>query len=317
MTATANSAARPGTVHVVVTCANRKTVPVPGGLRLDSVPRRSGAGGAREWIRRLTGLAGVPFTAARDLYAGEHWMIARGLPGAAGHGQVRLWVCSAGYGFIPADAQVRPYAATFSGPEDRVPGGGDGARQWWQALAGWEGPAPGQPRSITSLAAADPSASFLLALSAAYLDACRDDITDAATQVTDPDTFMVVSAGARFPGRTAGVMVPASARLQSCVGGTRQSLNIRIAAHLLSAGISSRTGASRHLTQLITEQPPIRRYERKKLTDQELRGMIVQRLAQAPGISASRLLRELRDSGYACEQHRFGQLHRLVAGGTR
>jgi hypothetical protein len=212
---------------------------------------------------------------------------------------------------------VRPYAATFSGSEDRVPGGADGARHWWQALAGWEGPSPGQPRSIRSLAAADPSASLLLALSATYLHACRDDITEAATQVADPDAFMVISAGARFPGSTAEVMVPASARLQSLLGGTRQALNIRIAALLLSAGISSRARASRHLTQLITEQPPIRRYERKKLTDQEVCGMIAQRLAQAPGISASRLLREFRDSGYACEQQRFGQLHRLVAGGTR
>jgi hypothetical protein len=317
MTTTASSALQAGTVHVVVTCANRKTVPVPAGLRLDSVPRHSGAWRAREWIRRLAGLAGVPFTAARDLYAGEHWMVARGLPGAAGHAQVRLWVCSAGYGLIPADAQVRPYAAAFSGPEDRVPGGADGARQWWQALAGWEGPAPGQPRSITSLAAGDPSASFLLALSAAYLDACRDDIATAATQVSDPDTFMVVSAGARFPGSTAGVMVPASARLQSCLGGTRQALNIRIAAHLLAAGISGRAAASRHLMDLITEQPPLRRYERKKLTDHEVRDMITRRLAQEPGISATRLLRELRDSGYACEQQRFGQLHRVLAGGAR
>ena len=189
MTATANSAARPGTVHVVVTCANRKTVPVPAGLRLDSVPRRSGAGRAREWIRRLTGLAGVPFTAARDLYAGEHWMIARGLPGAAGHGAGPAVGVLGGLRPDPCGRPVRPYAATFSGPEDRVPGGADGARQWWQALAGWEGPAPGQPRSITSLAAADPSASFLLALSAAYLGACRDDITDAATQVADPDAL--------------------------------------------------------------------------------------------------------------------------------
>ena len=52
MTATANSAGSPGTVHVVVTCANRKTVPVPA-VRLDSVPRRSEER-AREWIRRLT-----------------------------------------------------------------------------------------------------------------------------------------------------------------------------------------------------------------------------------------------------------------------
>ena len=192
-------------------------------------------------------------------------------------------------------------------------GHANGGRPWPAGKA----PLLASRAASLSLAAADPSASFLLALSAAYLGACRDDITGAATQVADPDAFMVISAGARFPGSTAGVMVPASARLQSCLGGTRQTLNIRIAAHLLSAGITSRAGASRYLTQLITEQPPIRRYERKKLTDQEVRELIAQRLAQEPGISASRLLREFRDSGYACEQQRFGQLHRLVAGGTR
>ena len=35
-------------------------------------------------------------------------------------------------------------------------------------------------------------------------------------------------------------------------------------------------------------------------------------LARSPRASASRLLREFRDSGYACEQARFGQLHRQL-----
>jgi hypothetical protein len=59
------------------------------------------------------------------------------------------------------------------------------------------------------------------------------------------------------------------------------------------------------------------RYERKKLSDEEVGEMIASRLAQLPGMSASRLLREFRDAGYACEQSRFGQLHRSVTGATR
>jgi hypothetical protein len=305
------------TTHVLVTCTNRKTVPVPPALRLGSIPGRGTAQRSREWVSRLSGLASVPPVSARSLYAGEHWMVARNLPGQAPERRIQLWVCSAGYGLITADARVRPYAAAFSGRPDRVPGGADGARQWWHALAGWEGPDPRQPRSIRSLVAADPSACFMVALSASYLDACRDDIVAAAAAVGDSQRLMVISAGARHRGQIVDLMVPADARLQAFLGGTRQALNVRIAAHLLSAGISDRVDAFRHLAQLLAGQPPVPRYERKKLSDEEVSEMIGSRLAQLPGMSASRLLREFRDAGYACEQSRFAQLHRTVTGATR
>ena len=93
-----------------------------------------------------------------------------------------------------------------------------------------------------------------------------------------------------------------------------EELNARIAAHLLSAGISSRVEATHCMTRMLTEQPPVTRYERRKLTDEEVTEMIACRLAQAPGTSASRLLREFRDAGYACEQQRFGGLYRIVTG---
>jgi hypothetical protein len=314
MTTAAGCDAEPRTVHVVVTCANRKTLPVPPELRLDNIPGRRIALRAREWASRLADANWAPLVGAQDLYAGEHWMIVRGLSGQVRHARTRLWVCSAGYGLIPADAQVHPYAATFSGRSDRVPGGGDGGRRWWDALSCWDGPAPGQPRSIGSLAAADPSACFLVALSASYLDACRDDIAAAAGLVADPDTFVVISAGARFPGSIGAVMVPADARLQAFLGGTRQALNARIAAYLLSAGIISRAEATHRMTQLLAEQPLVTRYERKQLSDQEVTEMIAGRLARSPHVSASSLLREFRDAGYACEQQRFARLHHQVAG---
>ena len=37
----------------------------------------------------------------------------------------------------------------------------------------------------------------------------------------------------------------------------------------------------------------------------EITDMIAGRLAQAPATSANRMLREFRDAGLACEQHRF------------
>ena len=306
--------ARSRAVHVIVTCTNRKTLPIPAALRLDNIPGRGTPQRIWEWIGRLADTSSGPLIAAQDLYAGEHWMIARGLPGRVSRARARLWVCSAGYGLIPADARIRPYAATFSDGSDRVPGGIKGARQWWDALAGWEGPAPSEPRSIGSLAAANPSACFLVALSASYLAACRDDIAAAAGLVAEPDNFMVISAGARFPGTIGAAMVPTDARLQACLGGTRQALNARAAGYLLAAGICSRAEAARSMARLLAVQPPVTRYERKRLSDQEATEMIIGRLAQAPGTSASRLLRELRDAGYACEQQRFAELHRQVKG---
>ena len=84
MTAPAGSNARPRTLHVIVTCTNRKTLPVPPGLRLDNVLGQGTAPRARKWAARLAAATNTPLVAAHDLYAGEHWMIARGLPGRAG-----------------------------------------------------------------------------------------------------------------------------------------------------------------------------------------------------------------------------------------
>jgi len=305
-------------VHVVVTCTSRKTAAVPAGFRLGSLTDLAAAPEAvLEWIARLSGPGGAARLPAEDLYAGEHWAVARQLRRSAAAHDTHLWVCSAGYGLIRAEALIRPYAAAFSGHVDRVPGGADGARLWWQALAQWEGPEPGQPRSIRELAAAKPTATFILALSAAYLDACRDDITAAAAELHDPDRLLVISAGTRRPGGLAGLMVPADASLQAVLGGTRQALNARIAARLLGAGITSRAQATRHMGGLLARQPPVARYERKKLSDEEVIRMISGRLALKPGMPASRMLREFRDAGYACEQQRFAALHHRAAGGGR
>jgi hypothetical protein len=153
----------------------------------------------------------------------------------------------------------------------------------------------------------------MFVLSKNYLRACGDDIAAASEHIADPDRFLIVSAGARLEGTLAAFAVPADARLQAQFSGTRRALNARIGLYLLSKGIRSRGQATADLTRLLAAQPPITRYDRKKQTDDEILDLIARRLSQTPTPSANRLLREFRDAGLACEQHRFTRLCRTVA----
>lgn len=311
MTEDVDQQGRLTTIHVIVTCANRKSRPIPARLQLGQVPGRTPVQRARTWISRLAQTEDVPQVTALELYAGEHWSVARGFPALHRPGEViRLWASSAGYGLIPADAPVKPYHATLTpGQTDSVPGT---AAHWWSFLGEWPGPAPGQPRSIRALVAADPAAVFMFVLSESYLRACRADIAGARDSITDPDRLFIVSAGARPEGDLAAAMVPADARLQARFGGTRRALNARIGANLLAEGIRGKDEAAAYLARLLTAQPPIPRYDRKKQSDREILDLIARRLAEAPAPSANRLLREFRDAGLACEQRRFSQLYRKV-----
>ncbi len=257
------------------------------------------------------------------MYKGEHWQTAKSLPGlavAAGlvtPDDVYLWTCSAGYGLIPADAPVRPYAATLTpGHADSVPKSGNGiagradAAAWWRAIADWPGPAPGLPRSFAALTARDPDATFLLVLSAPYLQACATDIAKAAATVTDTDRFLIVSAGTRVTGEVGRLLLPADARLQADLGGTRGVLNVRIAAALLGKAALNRNSASGYLWGRLKASPGIPRYDRKPMSDSKVKHWITAALRKAPGMSASGLLRRFRDDGFACEQSRFSRLHR-------
>ncbi len=303
-------------VHLVVTCANRKTRPVPSLLRLRQVAGRTPAARAAAWVAQLEGSAEATLP-ARELYAGEHWQIVRALEETAAMAGLNtsLWVCSAGYGLISVDARLRPYAATFAGGHpDSVGAHANNRSQWWAALAGWPGPALGAPRTLRDLAGQEPHAVFLLALSSTYLAACADDVQGAVARLASPEHLTVISAGVRASGPLAACLVPASARLQPALGGTRQSLNVRILAHLLRhpGDALTHTRIRGVLAELLAAAPPLTRYARAPRTDAQVATFIRRRLTVDPGTTASRLLREFRDRGYACEQSRFAAVYRAL-----
>lgn len=304
------------TVHVVVTCANRKRHATPRWLQLrdldvDDVDERCG-----EWVMRLT--AGAPTIPAGAMYAGEHWQVAKTLADTAGSG-TSLWVCSAGYGLISNEAPIDAYAATFAvRQDDSVAESVEGTRRWWAGLASWPGPQPGQPRSFTQLVLKNPNSIIVAVLSEAYLRACSDDLRNAASHLIDKENLSIIGPGGRCQ-EIDDLVVPVTAALRPTIGGSLLSLNVRAAASVLAASREAGIPLRRsHLTRMMAEATAAapkdlgRRTPGNRLTDDEVRRFILSSLRAGP-TSATRLLRQLRASGQSCEQGRFKALFNDVA----
>jgi hypothetical protein len=301
-------------LHIVVTCANRKRLAVPATLQLRRTPGTHTTKRAVRWIERIVTTTAETLP-AREMYAGEHWDIARNLPAAAsGFARPTLWVASAGWGLIPVDAPIRPYSATFSPRHlDSVAANKSGTQAWWDALATWVGPTAGVARSLTALVADHPRDRVLLVLSAPYLAACSADLRVALKSAHDGQ-ISIIAAGARPEPELGVAHLPADARLQRHVGGSRGSLNVRVAKQILTAGRSDHAAMSDYLRRQLAAAPTLISYERQRLSDRDLLAFIRARLATDPTVSRTRLLRELRDAGMACEQTRFANLFSSTEG---
>lgn len=298
----------PKKVRLVVTCTHRKALPVQDFLQLRSLENSSARTRIRTWVHRLRDES-TPSVQALNLYAGEQWGIVRRLtntPMERGI-QLELWICSAGYGLLPSDALIRPYSATFaSGSPDTVPGGAIGAAQWWAGLAEWSGPA-GHIRTLTELVSVDPTSRVIFALSASYARACQSDISEAISSAKTHQ-LSIISAGSSDSAWLGSRLLPADARLQQFLGGSRIALNVRTAEYLISNGLLDHGEMQLALADILARQAPLARLDRKRCSDAEVRSFIRSRLKVDNRESCSRLLREFRDSQRGCEQSRFAEL---------
>jgi hypothetical protein len=309
-------------VLVLVTCTNRKTVPPASSLRLRVVPGRSIAARAAAWRERLENASGDP-SPAETLYAGDHWQVVRSLKEVAKRRKVDVEtaVCSAGYGLLLTAAPVHSYSATFSPDhpdsvtrEVREGEASAARRRWWQELAAWAGPNPGSPRSIREFARKSTKAIFLAALSPPYLDAITEDLEEAIAS-TDPQRVAIFSAGTKSHPTLGQHLVPCDARLQTLLGGSRCSLNVRClryAIEQLPARNLVVTHLRRYFTRLLDRQPDLEAPKRTPLSDDEVAAFIRDALARDATARPTPLLKRLRDSGRACEQARFSALLRGV-----
>lgn len=315
-----------GILHIVTTCTDRKRVPVTDDRRLREVGDGTPHQRAEVWWLRLLSSPTLGLTPARDLYAGEHWVVALEIQHAVStdHGPPRTWVASAGYGLVGWDAPLKSYSATFAaGVEDSVlptlPPGKQRApllQEWWDAISSFPGPEPGEPRRVEALAEADPDGAILVVASPDYVRAMEPDLLEARDALSDPLRLVVISNRVALAGGPLTEhLVPVDQNARAVVGGTMQGLNARVALALLRMLGNLRLDAPtlRSLYAAMTRDASTpARPKGEPMTDDQVLAFIREELAASPNVKQTRLLRKLRDSGRSCEQARFRGLYQRV-----
>lgn len=304
------------TVHLVASCTDRKRAAVREDMRLRTVAAGSDLDvRARDWLRRVEETP-AQTKAARELYGGEHWQLVLALERALldARRDLDLWVASAGYGLISADAQVKPYSATFAARQlDSIAPSptATALQDWWRALNG-----PGAPgRSLAQLAA-DAEGVVVIA-SSKYVRAMLPDLQAARAALPSPEALVVFS-GADLP-ELGDAVVRVDARVQVALRaegserlrGTKQGLAARTALTLLPKTSSwppraSVLGAA--YAELVRDVEPPKDENRVRHRDEAVIEFIRRELAENPKSGWTKLLRKWRKSGQACEQRRFRSL---------
>jgi len=310
-------------VNLVVSCTNRKRYEPASGLAAHRLGGADVQARLRTWKERLRTTSDKRHP-AEDLYMGEHWSVVRDIVSAAGTRgwDIRLWICSAGYGLIRPSARIHSYQVTFaSGTRDSVTTWkANAAQKWWKGVCTCSIPGEkGQPRSLTALARKFPRTPMVVALSADYLNAVEKDLLTVRTQAYFQRHLAIISCGTRAePSHWKENLLPCDGGVSASLGGTLTSLNARVARFLFESPapadptVDHWTGLVRSLERRTVERPP-----RVPQSDAAVLGFIRDGLRRVPSASRSKLLERFRASGKACEQKRFGELYMRLKRGAQ
>jgi len=308
-------------MNVVVTCTARKTKPAPEGARLMNVMGTTTTARFKEWTRRLD-QDGSDRVKALDLYCGNAWSVVRRLHQDRATGPlIRLWIVSAGQGLLSPEMLVGAYAATFSrGHADSIlaPGAGrEQAEEWWHALVKWRRAMGQEPASIADVARTFPGDPLVVAASQEYLAALQADLEAARSFLRRASGMVIISSGAQKTGTLAENFLPCNARFEHRFGRGRMALNAKVLASVVATYAPTEVTITKlrdHYGSLLQKLPEAPYPQRMRMGDEEVLKYIRGQLRTQPAAGHTRLLRGLRERGLACEQGRFRELYRDVAG---
>ena len=335
-------------LHIIVNCANRKRISPKISLR--EIAESDLEKRAEIWWKRLNNSSCSSLQSgnsvsgndkkleAINLYVGSYWASIRKLPIMAESigFDPRLWVISAGYGLISASEKIFSYSATFSkSDKDSVITGKNSCpnkthvlQKWWKTISNYA-ISGDNPRSIGQLIKNHSNDCFLIVASFDYLSAIEQDLNDGLNFLSDLDKLIIITSNKSkiFDGKLSKHLIPSDARLQCNKGcpefcekhlikpGIRGAISSNLALKIIEDVKTQDFNASKikyQIEEFIKQSPQLLSYKRTRLKDDEVRKFIATELNKVPSSSCSFLLRELRNSGQACEQKRFTQLYKKV-----
>lgn len=294
-------------VHLITNCTSRKrhTNTEDKYYFSDFVHKKNAA---NEWLKAIHSPGAG--TKAIDKYIGEHWSIVRDLSNVCSN----ISVVSAGYGLISSEKRIKSYDATFNTNNSNSVGQiynnssfHENNLEWWKTINQEQNSCTSPLEKLYS----KKEQFFILALSPVYLKVLESEIVHLiGCGVINSNNTRIISSDVKVNSSLNDVFLKSSETFCNELGGSRISLNIRVAKFLLN-NINENYSFSRSIDEnykrLINYAVPAKKYDRKKITDDELRTLILQHIVQLKGVkvTCSSLLRRLRQMGYACEQKRF------------
>lgn len=311
-------------VNLVVSCSNRKRYETAPGLAARELVGSDVQTRLRAWRKRLEAVQAEKCP-AKELYMGEHWSVVLDIPPNARNlgWDVRLWICSAGYGLIRPATRINSYQATFApGAIDSVAAGVGGrgpAQSWWKGVCSYTiSDEQGFPRSLAALALKYPHTPLIVALSSGYLIAVEEDLRAVLQRPYFHSYLSIISCGTGSAHRHwKNNLLPCDGGLSAGLGGTMTSLNARVARFLFSFEAHAEPTVGHFAAQVRSiERRMAAPLSRIPQSDAEIARFIRGGLKKTPPVSKTKLLGEFRAAGKACEQKRFDELYKRLRQGA-
>lgn len=293
---------------VISSCSSIKRAPAVAALKASNYSTRHLEPFAEFWVRNAR--AQVERHATRALYGGASVIAATKAAQTLG---ARLYFVSAGMSLVSSTTRIPSYDLTVTARSASLPppmrDGSVSAAQWWSALnaaMGRSNPIARVMRAVDGL--------VILALPRPYLQMVEADLLGLKADALR--RLRIITVGeVRLSSELLDQVVSYDARVEQLPGvpgGTGSSavqralfdFSQRLARNPKTLSIQKqRQWVAAALNELQTKPRPVR----KVMDDAAIARWIVRRDPKR-ATSASRLLRQFRDAGLACEQGRFARI---------
>lgn len=302
-------------LHLITNCTSKKTKQLTESISISDIQSREDIA-AKEWVEKLSSESKT--LPASELYLGDHW--SRALE-VINYGS-KVSIISAGYGLISSSDNLCKYDATFSsGSVNSVSKLFKEASlsksnyQWWRLVNSLKSQGN---NGLIDLYDSNPSDQFIISTSPAYLKVIEPELVKLAlSKKLSIYNTAIFSSNQRLNKSLEPFFYKVEDDLCAELGGSRVSLNIRLAAHVIkniSDTANFATEVEGIYREIRTKSEPAIKYDRKKLDDESVSNFIKNFLESSSKAkpAASPILRELRNKGMACEQKRFKNIFESI-----
>jgi hypothetical protein len=299
-------------IHLIVSCSLKKTLPETKTLSFHRIRGRKIETRLDEWGK----LADEATTrvSANTLYHGQYWhSIRRLIDRLEKNGsRCKVSIISAGFGILRETDKLPSYSATFQSnvPETIVPSDTPSYNQYRKDWLKQSTETFWGLRRCSLLKSRSKNSLTVSLLSPVYLEAVREQLTQIS-----PSQLLVFATTRRDKVWFEDSIVPLNSDLQQHLGGSRVSLGVRMAQSLLEAKKRhteiTPLKANAYFEKLAVKHGNRIEYDRQPISDDFGRSFISKRVRS--GVTTyTPILRELRESGYACEMKRFRSLFKEI-----